>query len=134
MDLRVCNFFLRGCGLCDYRGQWVIGLAPYPRLCRPCRAMTYSDRICSPCRAEIYQPLYRYRIFSKTPPSPLNLKRGSTSPPAPSPQERSPTGKPAVLYSQTSARPKGLLVEFNAIELRLFDATELRVFMRRGRG
>ena len=75
-----------------------------------------------------------YRIFSKTPPSPLNLKRGSTSPPAPSPQERSPTGKPAVLYSQTSSRPKGLLVEFNAIELRLFDATELRVFMRRGRG
>ena len=66
-----------------------------------------------------------YRIFSKTPPSPLNLKRGSTSPPAPSPQERSPTGKPAVLYSQTSSRPKGLLVEFNA--------TELRVFMRRGR-
>ena len=93
------QLFLRGCGLCDYRGQWVIGLAPYPRLCRPCRAMTYSDR-----------------IFSKTPPSPLNLKRGSTTPPAPSPQERSPTGKPAVLYSQTSARPKGLLVEFNAIE------------------
>ena len=30
------------------------------------------------------------------------------------------TGKPAVLYSQTSSRPNGLLVEFYAIELRLF--------------
>ena len=30
------------------------------------------------------------------------------------------TGKPAVLYEQTSSRPKGLLVEFYAIELRLF--------------
>ena len=78
MDLRVCNFFLRGCGLCDYR------------------------------------------IFSKTPPSPLNLKRGSISPPAPSPQERAPTGKPDVLYSQTSSRPKGLLVVIYATELRLF--------------
>ena len=54
------------------------------------------------------------------------------------------------LYEQTSSRPKGLLVEFyatelrlfdaielrlfDAIELRLFDAIELRVFMRRGRG
>ena len=121
---------------------FLIGLTPYPMLCRPYRTMTYSDRICSPCRAEIYQPLYRYRIFSKTPPSPLNLKRGSTSPPPPSPQERAPTGKPAVWYSQTSfnfvdfrlhsaehsseldallslARkfaPAGLLVEFNAIE------------------
>ena len=54
-----------------------------------------------------------YRIFSKTPPSPLNLKRGSTSPPAPSPQERSPTGKPAVLYSQTS---------FNFVDFRLHSA------------
>ena len=124
----------------------VIGLAPYPMLCSPCRGMTYSDRICSPCRAEIYQPLYRYRIFSKTPPSPLNLKRGSTAPPASSPQERAPTGKPAVLYSQTSfnfvdfrlrsaehsseldallslARkfaPAGLLVIIYATELRLF--------------
>ena len=61
--------------------------------------------------------------FSKTPPSPLNLKRGSTFPPKSSPpQERAPTGKPDVLYSQTSARPKGLLVEFYATELRLFDA------------
>ena len=33
-------------------------------------------------------------------------------------------GRPG-LYEQTSARPKGLLVEFYA--------TELRVFMRRGR-
>ena len=34
------------------------------------------------------------------------------------------TGKPAVLYSQTSSRPKGLLVEF--------DSTELRLSKRRG--
>ena len=53
------------------------------------------------------------RIFSKITPVPsLPLKRGSTSPPVPSPQERAPTGKPDVLYSQTSSRPKGLLVEF----------------------
>ena len=50
--------------------------------------------------------------FSKTPPSPLNLKRGSTSPPAPSPQERAPTGKPAVLYSQTSSRPCGVARDY----------------------
>ena len=51
--------------------------------------------------------------FRKSSPVPsLPLKRGSTSPPAPSPQERAPTGKPDVLYSQTSSRPKGLLVEF----------------------
>ena len=87
----------------------------------PLQGLTYSDR-----------------IFSKTPPSPLNLKRGSTSPPAPSPQERAPTGKPAVLYSQTS---------FNFVDFRLRSAEhsseldallslarELRVFMRRGRG
>ena len=31
-------------------------------------------------------------------------------------------GRPG-LYEQTSSRPKGLLVEFDAIKLRLFDAT-----------
>ena len=40
-------------------------------------------------------------------------------------------GRPG-LYSQTSARPKGLLVVFDAIELRLFDEQSWRVFMRRG--
>ena len=50
--------------------------------------------------------------FSKTPPSPLDLKRGSTSPPAPSPQERAPTGKPAILYSQTSSRPYGVARDY----------------------
>ena len=83
------------------------------------------------------------RRFSKITPVPsLPLKRGSTSPSAPPPQKGAPTGKPAVWYSQTSARPKGLLVEFyaielrvfDAIELRVFDAIELRVFMRGGRG
>ena len=58
--------------------------------------------------------------FSKTPPSPLNLKRGSTSllnPPSSGVEDLKP-GRPG-LYSQTSSRPKGLLVEFNATELRL---------------
>ena len=54
------------------------------------------------------RPLLLREFFSKTSPSPLNLKRGSTSLPAPSPQERTPTGKPAVLYSQASARPQGV--------------------------
>lgn len=36
--------FLRGCDLCDYRGQWVIGLTSYPMLCRPCRALTAERR------------------------------------------------------------------------------------------
>ena len=86
------------------------------------------------------------KVFLPHPSSPA--RRGSTSPSAPSPQERAPTGKPAVLYSQTSfnfvdfrlrsaehsseldallslAREfatKGLLVEFYATELRVFDA------------
>ena len=69
------------------------------------------------------------RIFSNITPVPsLPLKRGSTSPSAPSPQERVPTGKPDVLYSQTSSRPKGLLVIIYATELRLFNAIELRLF------
>ena len=80
------------------------------------------------------------RRFSKITPVPsLPLKSGSTSPSAPSPQERVPTGKPDVLYSQTSSRPKGLLVIIYAIELRLFYAQSAsvyapgRVIMRGGR-
>ena len=39
------------------------------------------------------------------------------------------TGKPAVLFSQASSRPeRGCSWLFNAIELRLFYATELRLF------
>ena len=37
------------------------------------------------------------------------------------------------MVSILNTLPKGLLVEFYATELRLFDAIELRVFMRRGR-
>ena len=69
-------------------------------------------------------------LFENHPPSPsLPLKKGLHRFPLNplSPQGTGDlTGKPAVLYSQTSSRPKGLLV--------VFDAIELRLFMRRGRG
>ena len=56
--------------------------------------------------------------FENHPPSPsLPLKKGLHRFPLNplSPQGTGDlTGKPAVLYSQTSSRPKGLLVEFNA--------------------
>ena len=41
------------------------------------------------------------------------------------------TGKPDVLYSQTSSRPKGLLVIIYAIELRLFYARSAIVYAPR---
>ena len=50
-------------------------------------------------------------MFSKTPPSPLNLKRGSTSllnTPSSGVEDLKP-GRLG-LYEQTSSRPKGLLV------------------------
>ena len=72
-----------------------------------------------------------WKVFLPHPSSPA--RRGSTSPSAPSPQERAPTGKPAVLYSQTSSRPKGLLVVIDAIELRVFDARHAIVCAPRAR-
>ena len=74
--------------------------------------------------------LISFNNFENHPPSPsLPLKKGLHRFPLNplSPQGTGDlTGKPAVLYSQTSSRPKGLLV--------VFDAIELRLFMRRGRG
>ena len=85
----------------------------------------------SAARIFLPHPSSPARRFSKITPVPsLPLKRGSTSPSAPSPQERAPTGKPAVLYSQTSSRPKGLLVITYAIELRLLWRNRVAIVWR----
>ena len=70
-------------------------------------AYAISSKTSLPERKRLIEA-FRKRVFLPHPSSPA--RRGSTSPSAPPPQEGAPTGKPAVLYSQTSSRPKGLLV------------------------